>query len=534
MTTLSAPSAIDPSRRAPGDAALIEPRPAAGQPLPPREPLVLGGPGDLTPEAIDAFAHDPQARAQVHPAAWLAMDRSRDALHAACARGEPIYGLTTGFGPFVSFAASPDAGAQGAGLIAHLGAGVGPPSPEPVAIATMLVRLRALTLGMSGVTRDAAHQLLALLNARVCPIIPSIGSVGASGDLVPLSFIARAMMGQGQVTHHGERLDAAHALARIGRTPLALTGRDALAIVNGTAFMTAHAAIALARAQRLLDRAESITGWIYRLLGARAQALDPRLHAARGHPGQVRSADAILREAASLGPWEDHTRPLQEVYSIRCAPQVLGAARDQIDHARLTILREINGVNDNPVVWSAGDHPAAVLHGGNFQGQQIAFAADQLNAAIVQAAVLAERQLDVLLNPEFNGGAPLLLAWTPGACSGLAGAQLTATAHVAEMRHHGGPVATSSIPTNGRNQDVVSMGALAARAALDQTDRLAAVLAVLALAADRLADLRRRGRAPGRPTPTPAWVGSIEPFDADRPLHADIDRLARRMLHAGA
>ena len=494
--------------------------------------LGLGPEQRLTCEEIERFVTDPTARSEFTPEARRAMRKSTRVLAKARADGQEIYGLTTGFGPHVKYAASTCADTQGAGLIAHLGAGFGSPASPEVVLATMLIRARTLAEGMSGIELEVADALMGLINARVIPVVPEIGSVGASGDLIPLSFIARVLMGEGEAVVAGQRLSGADALRVAGLKKLNLSGRDALALVNGTAFMTAFSALALARAERLVLHAERLTGWVYRVLGCRAQALDARLHKARGHPGQMTSAANILQEASRFGTWEDVSRPLQEVYSLRCAPQILGACRDQLAHARNMIERELNGVNDNPVVWSgdAQDLDQAVLHGGNFQGQQVAFASDAINTALVQTAVLAERQIDVLVNPEFNGAAPLLLAWQPGATSGMAGAQLTATALVAEMRHHSMPVAISSIPTNGRNQDVVSMGTLASRAALGQTDRVAGVLAILGMCADQLTSLRSKGRASGRTTPRPDWFGAFEAFEADRPLFADIHRLSESLI----
>ncbi len=494
--------------------------------------LRLGRETRLTPEMIEAFVAAPASTVQVEFSddARIAMVRSRDVLARARDQGQEIYGLTTGFGPHVRYAASTCADEQGAGLIAHLGAGFGPSASHEVALATMLIRAQALALGMSGIAPAAADALVALLNARITPLIPEIGSVGASGDLIPLSFIARLIMGEGEARIDGRTVPAIQALSSAGLQPLALSGRDALALVNGTSFMSAYAALAAARAQRLIGVGEQMTGWLYRVLGCRAQALDPRLHEARGHCGQIQSAAAIREEALRDGEWEDRSRPLQEVYSLRCAPQFLGACRDQVAFARITIEAEINGVNDNPVVWSGPDDESAVIHGGNFQGQQIAFAADLLNSALVQAGVLAERQLDVMVNPELNGGAPLLLAWQPGATSGMAGAQITATSLVAEMRHHGGPVATSSIPTNGRNQDVVSMGTLAARACLGQAERLSAILAIVGMSADQLTSLRAEGRATGRLVSRPEWMPAFAAFQQDRPLYLDIQRIARALI----
>jgi tyrosine ammonia-lyase len=483
----------------------------------------------LTCDTVSRFAAT-QSHLGFTPQAERAMRQSAHWLHAAQQRGEPIYGLTTGFGPHVKYCASPNAVTQGAGLIAHLAAGWGRPAGVDIIRATALLRAHTLGLGFSGIDPAAARTLAELVNQQVYPVIPEIGSVGASGDLIPLSHLARVLMGDGWVLGHGgATCPAGPILAAKGITPVQLTGRDALALVNGTAFMSAYAALAVARAQRLVERAEAITGWLYRLLGARSQALDPRLHAVRGHEGQMLSAAEIAREAGRVGPWEDLSRPLQEVYSIRCAPQILGACRENLAYARRIVEIEINGVNDNPVVHDG--EPGGVIHGGNFQGQQIAFAADAVNAALVQAAVLAERQLDVLCNPELSGGT-LLLAWEPGATSGFAGAQITATALIAEMRMHGGPAATSSIPTNGRNQDVVSMGTMAARLALEQTARFAAVLAVTSMAAEQLSFLRENGRAHGKPVSKPDWMPAFTPLTEDRTLRDDISRIGDTWLAA--
>ncbi|MBY0263157.1 MAG: aromatic amino acid ammonia-lyase [Phycisphaerales bacterium] len=460
-----------------------------------------------------------------------AMARSERALQAAHARGDEIYGLTTGFGPLVKYAADEQSTAQGAGLIAHLGAGCGPYASAEIARATMLLRCHTIGQGCSGIDIHVAEALADLLASGLCPAIPEIGSVGASGDLIPLSHVGRVLMGEGRVLcEHSRRgvRDAGPALIEAGLAPVSLTGRDALALVNGTTFMSAYAALAVARTARLIQAAERITGWLYRLIGCRAQALDPRLHAARGHDNQSLSAARIAREAWLYGHFEDASRPLQEVYSLRCTPQFLGACRDQLDHARTIVEREINGVSDNPVVCGDENAPA-VLHGGNFQGQQIAFASDALNQALVQTAILAERQLDVLVNPDLVGGT-LLLAWQPGATSGVAGAQITASALIAEMRHHGHPCSTSSVPTNGRNQDVVSMGTMAARQAFEQTDRLATVLSILCIAAQQLAFLRERGRVSGRITPLPDFVPPVDGIVEDRPLHDDIEQLAASLI----
>ena len=501
------------------------------------ETLILGPNTPLTCEQVEEYAQENRAEVCLSDDARRAMAASAARLTVLEEAGAAIYGTTTGFGPFVTFTSGSAGGAgHGAGLIRHLGAGWGPDAPRVVVRAAQLVRSQSLAQGFSGVSSALIDTYLALPKAGIIACVPEIGSVGASGDLIPLAHIARALTGEGEVFWQGKRLPASDALHNAGLTPHALTGREALSLTNGTSFLTAYAALAVARAERLLSRAETLTGWLYRLLGARASALDDRLHAARGHSGQRESARAIRTEAARFGEqWEDPSRPLQEMYSIRCAPQILGACRENLAFARRLVETEINGVSDNPLFPESDGNDSGCVHGGNFHGQQVAFAADALNAALVQTAVLADRQIDALVTPGItNGGAPLLLSWEPGVSSGLAGAQITATALVAEMRAHSQPHATFSIPTNAGNQDVVSMGTLAARAAYEQTERLAAVLAVLCLALCQMDFLRSEGRtaSSGGSPPPPGLLpaSGFVPLRGDRALREDIQQFADALL----
>ncbi len=489
--------------------------------------LPLGPDVQLASEDLERAALTPRAQVSLTSAGEDALQTARTALDQVRDAGEPVYGVTTGFGPLHEFeAAAPDD--HGASLLEHLATGAGALADPAVVRAMMCARLQALAQGHSAIRRSTVEAVVALLEANVIPAVPEIGSLGASGDLTPLAHVARVCTGRGRVLDGDQDLmDADVALDDAGIAPISLDARDALALVNGTSFMTGTAALAVARGRRLLERAEVLTGWIYRLLGCSLEALDPRLHDARGHEGQKKSAEAIRKEATRHGPAEHEDRPLQEVYSLRCAPQVLGAARDQLIYARSVVETEVNGVNDNPVIDP--DAPAA-LHGGNFQGQQVAFAADAVNEALTQIGVLAERQIDVLLSPDQNDGAPPLLAWEPGPNSGLAGAQLTATALVAEMRQDAQMTATSSIPTNNDNQDVVSMGALAARTAHDQTEHLASILAVLGLSLAQLTHMQIEGRVDGDPAPPPPWMPDVAPVIQDRALREEIETHASHWL----
>jgi tyrosine ammonia-lyase len=485
--------------------------------------------------------------------------------HALAQSGLPIYGVTTGFGPLVQFGSAHAAAARSAeddarhatNLLHHLSAGYGAPMQPVVVRSAMFLRLQTLSHGASGVHPDIVQAYTRLLEASVrcdfAPLVPELGSLGASGDLTPLAHVAQVLVGTGECVRGGAHrgvFGAAEALREASLEPVRLTSRDALGLVNGTSFATAYLALACARAGRLLLKAEQMTGWLYRSLGCRSQALDERLHAAQQHLGQRESAENIRAEAWKHGTFEDSSRPLQEIYSIRSAPQILGACRESLRRATETAVSEIAGVDDNPVlVLASGDEWSdeqgnifggdTVLHGGNFQTQHIAFAADSLNAALTQAGNLVERQIDALLSPRTNGGAAPMLAWKPGATTGLAGAQLTATAIVTEMRARCQHYAIGTIPTNGGNQDIVPLGTQAARETFAQTERLAALLAIHSMALIQLQFLRKNNRAGGSITPEPEWLPRaahdfVPLDDNDRSLFRDIERIGAAFLHHSA
>ena len=497
---------------------------------PARAPLALGPNVRIPVPVVEQFATTPSWSAMLTVAAERACRSARDTLDTLRAENTPIYGITTGFGPLVQHEGAATSSERAQSLVNHLSAGTGPFASRSVVRTLLMLRLHTLAHGHSGTRFPVIQALQDALNANLLPAVPTIGSVGASGDLTPLAFVAQALTGAGHCLNaEGSRIDAAEALASADLGPVELDARDALGIVNGTSFMTAYATLACARAERLCTYAEAHTGWVLRLLGARLDPLTADLHKARGHSGQIQSA-ATIREAAtpSNGNYTPlDNRPLQEIYSLRCAPQVLGACREQIGYATRLVETELNGVSDNPLLF---DNPPRVQHGGNFQGQQIAFASDALNAALTQIGVLMERQLDLLLTPAQNGDAPPLLAWTPGATHGFAGAQLTATALVAELRKNAQMTATSSIPTNGGNQDVVSMGTLAARTAYEQTPHVARILSIHALAALQLRHLQRAEKATGTaPTPPEHWP-DMDSLNTDRPLHDEINMFADTLL----
>lgn len=497
--------------------------------LDPSRPLIFDGHRRLTPEDLEAAAHPVELSLSESARAGVA--RCVDFVNQQKALGTSIYGLSTGFGPLVAFGAAPDPVEQGLGLLNHLRAGQGELLPPPVVRAMLLARVWSLARGHSGVSLPVIDSLCAALATRFAPAVPEWGSVGASGDLNPLAYATGALRGEGEAFLGDERLPATAALERAGLRPLVLQGRDALGLVNGTSLTAAAAALAVRSARRALSVALDLAALLVESLGAGDVFCTPELLAASGHPAAEHVALQLKErlEGASVDPG----RPLQEAYSIRCTPQLVGAVEETVRHVEQVVTSDLNGVSDNPLFFP---EQGRVVHGGNFFGQQVAFAADALNVALTQLANLAERQMDLLMDPGRNGGLPLLLSARPGAQSGLAGVNLAATALVAAMRRYSVPSSIQSLPTNGHNQDVVPLGTQAALEALRQAERLSLVQASLALALRQASYVGARRPASSAGAALLDFLGGVvAPIDPDRPLGEDVRRLAVRLhQRAGA
>ncbi|MER6693884.1 aromatic amino acid ammonia-lyase [Streptomyces minutiscleroticus] len=442
-----------------------------------------------------------------------------------------IYGADTGFGALVGYAGRGDEADQCDNTLAHLGAGQGPDLPHEIVRGALLLRTRSLAQGFSGVSAEVVERLAAMFATTFSPAVPRYGSVGASGDLIPLAYATQALRGRGHAYVDGRRMPAAEALAAAGLRPLALDGRDALALVNGTSVTTA--ALALARdAVRAAHRAlTDLTCLLADLLGCDPGFLDEDLLRAYGHAGAV-DVGARMRHTLS-GVTPSGTRPLQEPYSIRCAPQLLGAAEDALRYVDGVVTADLGGVSDNPLFFPGDAGAGKVVHGGNFFGQPAAFAADLLASVTAQLGNLAERQLDLLVDPARNGGLPPMLATAPGLQHGLQGVQLATTAFVAEIRRAAAPAGMQSLPTNLHNQDVVPFGTQAALRSYDMAELLGLLCGSLALGLRQAVHVGAR-----RPTASrcgellDALVAAIPPVEPDRPLDADV-RAATRLLVTG-
>ncbi|MFC3456055.1 HAL/PAL/TAL family ammonia-lyase [Amycolatopsis speibonae] len=436
-----------------------------------------------------------------------------------CLSGErPVYGATTGFGPLVTFDGRDSQEDQCDNVLQHLTAGQGAELPPEVVRATMLVRIRSLSRGLSGISPAALEMLSAVLQTDFTPVVPTLGSLGASGDLVPLAYIAQSLRGVGDARLGGRKMPASAALAQAGLEPLTFTGRDALSMVNGTSVTSAAGGLAVAKLRRSFESGLHLSALLTDILGADGKFLAPSLLDAFGHP-ETAGAGKRLRDLLQ-GSVPSGDRPLQEPYSVRCVPQLMGAARCALDWAGGVVERDLNGVSDNPLFFPDEN---LIAHGGNFFGQPSAFATDMLSIVATQMGNLAERQLDLLVDPVRSNGLPPMLSPRPGAEHAVQGVQLVSTAIVASMRRACVPASVQSIATNLHNQDVVPFGTQAALAALEQAQNLRLLHGSLAVGLRQAAHLRK-----DRPTAWPcadlvdALAQVVAPITQDRALDADV------------
>jgi histidine ammonia-lyase/tyrosine ammonia-lyase len=449
------------------------------------------------------------------------LQRGREFLTKVLGDDRAVYGSTTGFGALVGYQGRDDLRDQADNTLAHLGAGQGPDLDPALIRATLLVRARSLAQAASGVSPHVVDALIAMLGTTFAPAVPRFGSVGASGDLIPLGAAAQALRGRGFAYVEGQRMPAGHALTAAGLEKLALDGRDALALVNGTSLTSAALALAARDVRRTKNALQDLTCLLCDLLGCDPQFLDDRLMRRYAHPGAVAVAATMRATLDGIGPAGD--RPLQEPYSIRCSPQLFGAAEDALRYIDQVVAADLAGVSDNPLFFPGDD---TVVHGGNFFGQPAAFAADLLTTLQAQLGNLAERQLDLLVDPHRNGGLPPMLAAGPGRQHGLQGVQLASTALIAEIRRDAMPAGMQSLPTNLHNQDVVPFGTQAALRALDQATLLRLICGSLALGLRQAVHVGARRPTAAGTTALLAQLEDIPAIDPDRPLEQDVRRAA--------
>jgi histidine ammonia-lyase len=473
-----------------------------------------------------------RAEATLSPQAIRNMERSRAVVERLAAGDAPVYGVNTGVGLLADVRIAPgDLDQLQRNVVRSHCAGVGDPLPRAEVRAMMLIRANVLAKGYSGIRPVVAQRLCDLLNQGVTPVVPSQGSVGASGDLAPLAHMALVLMGEGEADFEGTVYTGAEALFRANIEPLTLRAKEGISLINGTQAMLACGCLELTASEILADSADVICAMTLDALRGTPRAFDPRLHAARPHPGQMQSAARLrqLLEGSEIRESHIACRRVQDAYSLRCAPQVHGAVRDVLAEARRSFTIELNSATDNPLVLDD-----EIVSGGNFHGEPMALQLDSLAVALTALAGISERRMDRLVNPALNEELPPFLASKAGLESGLMMAQVTAAALVAENRVLAHPASSGSITTSGNKEDFVSMGMTSALKLQRVVRNTRAVLAIEVLAAARALDLLAPLRSSEPIEQARRRIREVSPaFDGDRTLHHDIAAL-EKLIAEGA
>jgi histidine ammonia-lyase len=503
-----------------------------------RAPIPLDG-SHLTLDDLIAIArhHAPVALAD---AARPRIEASRAWVEDVVARGAPtVYGINTGFGVFANV---PIRAEQSARLMRNLilshSAGVGEPLPEDVVRATIAIRANTLAKGFSGVRVRVIEILIEMLNRGVHPIIPAKGSVGASGDLAPLSHLVLVMSRDaddredesGEAWFRGERMSGKRAMQLAGIPRIELQAKEGLALNNGATVSAALAALALADAENLARHADIAVALSLEAIVGRSSPFDERIHRAAGHAGQIETAHNI-RALIAGSRLIDSTRKVQDAYSFRCAPQVIGAARDALGYARKIISEEINAATDNPLIFLDIEEENKARSGGNFHGEAIALATNLLALAVAEIGSISERRIFRLTSAHLSDGLPMMLVEGGGTNSGLMMAQVTAAALVSDNKTLAHPDSVDSIPTSADQEDHVSMSTNAARRAREIVWNTTRILAIELIAAAQGIDLRLKNLGRGvemlgeGTRIAHARIRRVIPFlERDRVLSDDIER----------
>jgi histidine ammonia-lyase len=494
--------------------------------------IVIDG-NSLTLADIAAVAHE-GAGVAIAPSVRGPIDVAREYVEQLIADGRVVYGITTGFGKFsdVTIAGDDVVELQRNLVLSHC-CGVGEPIGAEATRALMLLRANVLAKGYSGARYVVLETLVQMLDRGLLPVIPSRGSVGASGDLAPLAHLASVMIGEGDAVRQGRRLPGRQAMAAAGVEPLVLQAKEGLALINGTQFMTGIGVLALAKAETIAKCADIAGAMTLEALRGTDAAYQPLTHEVRPHVGQLATARNMMRLLAGSEILPAHSDPandkkVQDAYSLRCLPQVHGAAKDALGFVRRVLEVEVNSATDNPLVFPAEDR---VISGGNFHGQPISQAMDFLSVAITYTAGICERRIEYMLDPATSDHLPAFLTRQGGLHSGMMIAQVTAAALVSENKTLAHPACVDSIPTSANKEDYVSMGAYAARKADDVCQNALIVLAVELLCAAQALEFGQ-GLRPGRGVEAAYRVirEHVPPLDHDRPQTPDIEMIARLVL----
>lgn len=473
------------------------------------------------------------ARVDLEAAARERIARARAELEDDIASGRTIYGVNTGFG---ALSDTPISAADGPALQLNLlrshAMGVGAPLPVDTVRAILALRAHTLALGASGVRPELLDALVAMSCADVVPVVPSQGSVGASGDLAPLAHLALVVVGEGEAHHRGERVPGAVALLRAGLSPMTLATKEGLSLINGTQVTAAIGALALCDAAELVAAADIVGALSLDASLGTLDAFDPRIHAGKPHPGQKRTAELVTQLLTASPLRESHREcgQVQDAYALRCMPQVHGAARGALRYVADAVAIELNSMTDNPLVLAASGGGFDVLSGGNFHAGSIALPLDHMTAALTTLATISERRTDRFMGEHTSRGLPPFLAANPGLESGFMMAHVTAAALASECKSLSFPASVDTIPTSAGKEDHVSMGPIAARKLAAVASNVARVIAIEAMTAARAIDLRGIATSPRLAAVHAAIRRHIAPLTGDRSHAAEIEALAEAIL----
>ncbi|MCG3402093.1 histidine ammonia-lyase [Staphylococcus massiliensis] len=488
--------------------------------------LQLSG-ANLSIEDIRVFLKDNQ-KVSITEDALERVKKSREIVEGIIANKETIYGITTGFGLFSDVLIEGHQTNQlQMNLIRSHACGMGKPFSQEVSLVMMVLRLNTLLKGHSGVTTDLVDQLIYFINERIIPIIPSQGSLGASGDLAPLSHLALALVGEGRVHYKGEDLDSREVLNRLNREPLVLKAKEGLALINGTQAMTTQGVINHIEATALGYQSEWIAALTHQALNGITDAYNENVHKVRNFKEQVEVA-ARMRDwlkGSQLTTRQGEVR-VQDAYTLRCIPQIHGASFQVFNYVAEKLEHEMNAANDNPLIFEDGDE-TLVISGGNFHGQPVAFALDFLKIGISELGNVSERRLERLVNPQLNGELPAFLSPEPGLQSGVMIMQYAAASLVSENKTLAHPASVDSIPSSANQEDHVSMGTIASRHGYDMLENTRRVLAIECIIALQAAELKDASLLSPKTKAQFDTLREVVPsITEDRQFHKDIENVA--------
>jgi histidine ammonia-lyase len=491
-------------------------------------------PGQLTLADLTALTAAPREPVSLDPACWPAVEASAETVRSVVREGRTVYGVNTGFGSLAHTRIADDQlGELQRRLVLSHSAGVGPLLDDASVRLVLLLKINSLARGHSGVRREVIEALLALLNAGAVPSIPAKGSVGASGDLAPLAHLSAVLIGEGRMKVGGRMGSAREGLEKVGLKPLALEAKEGLALLNGTQVSTALAALALINANKVFAAALAAGALSVDAAAGSDTPFDPRIQQMRGQPGQIEVAAALTKLMVGSEIRASHVvgdPRVQDPYSLRCQPQVMGAALDALRFAAGVVEREANAVSDNPLVFAA---EGEILSGGNFHAEPVAIAADVAAIAIAEIGAIAERRIALLTDRHLSGLPPFLVR-EPGLNSGFMIAQVTAAALASENKQLAHPASVDSLPTSANQEDHVSMATHGARRLVEMVDNTAGIVAIELLAAAQGVDMRAPLKTSTVLQEVLAAVRARVKFlDEDRALAPDIDA-AKDLVLSGA